>query len=85
MSGIRHGTRYVYVHYKCRCDECRKANREYGLRAKEQRKLGPMPERLHGTPGGYTNWDCRCDECAASHSVQMRRQYAARLARRATA
>jgi hypothetical protein len=28
-KGWEHGTRYGYVYGRCRCDECRRANREY--------------------------------------------------------
>lgn len=27
---MKHGSRYTYVHHKCRCDACTKANTEYG-------------------------------------------------------
>lgn len=28
---MKHGTRTAYTHHKCRCDDCRRANREYNL------------------------------------------------------
>lgn len=28
---MNHGTRTAYTHHKCRCDDCRRANREYNL------------------------------------------------------
>lgn len=67
-----HGTRYGYIGKKCRCVECKIANKAYAkqlrddLRAKRER--GEMPESLHGTSGGYTNWGCRCADCRVSHA-----------------
>lgn len=37
---IVHGTRYTYVHHKCRCDSCRNANKTYA-----QVRLVRMDER----------------------------------------
>lgn len=43
---IPHGTTHGYVNYRCRCDECRRANteyrREYRARKKQQQKPAPL-------------------------------------------
>lgn len=57
----------------CRCDGCRKANRERhaatiaDLRARARAGDGAVP---HGTAGAYDNWGCRCAACTASKQAR---------------
>ena len=63
-----HGTvsRYRSRRYACRCDECRRANREKGKELK-----GKEPPH-HGTYSGYVNYECRCQACKEAHRLTMR-------------
>ena len=87
MSGIEHGKRQTYVYYKCRCDECRAANREYlrqyraanreAIRASQARyttKLKGSEHIPHGTRYGYSDFGCRCDECRAANAAYARQR-----------
>src|SRR5690606_33278521 len=71
---MEHGTRSYYVKYKCRCEECRKAERDY-RRAYEARKRrergGPVRGRgvTHGTWSGYSHHGCRCQPCTEAASA----------------
>ena len=39
-TGVPHGTKSGYSHHGCRCDECRKANRENHLRYRKKKHKG---------------------------------------------
>lgn len=69
---MKHGSPSGYIYWKCKCDECRKANTKKSHKFRECQvaaaTLGGNGRRYvenapHGTPGGYTNYGCRCDEC----------------------
>lgn len=68
-----HGNRSRYRN-GCRCEECRKSNREYMATLKNS----PTPS--HGY-SGYKNYGCRCDVCKAAGSENNRRTRERRLAR----
>jgi hypothetical protein len=66
MTKIKHGTLYCYVVIKCRCSECREANRVYQRGARQrraQRAASGEIEIPHGTVNGYVNYGCRCELC----------------------
>jgi hypothetical protein len=77
----RHGTLGGYTNHRCRCPECREANRihcveEYIPRI---RATGlPDGDERHGTYNGYRNYRCRCEQCRAAHT-EYSRNYAARM------
>lgn len=64
----QHGTvsRYRSRKYRCRCEDCRRANREKGRELK-----GKEPPN-HGTYSGYINYECRCQACTEAHRLIMR-------------
>lgn len=66
-----HGTPSGYSYYGCRCDVCRRGNRERHRRMREDRQQR-LHEAPHGTPGGYVNWGCRCGDCTAAYSQYQR-------------
>ena len=68
---LAHGSYSVYVHAKCRCDECREANRVY--KRKFDRKSVNTPLR-HGTLDGHRR-GCRCAACTAAKSQSDREYY----------
>lgn len=70
-----HGTisRYRRRVDPCRCEECRRANREYVASLKH--RGGEPPS--HGY-SGYVNYGCRCQICTTANRVQCRAQRAAR-------
>lgn len=63
-----HGSvaRYRSRRYACRCDDCRRANREKGLELK-----GKEPPR-HGSYSAYVNYECRCQECKEAYRLAIR-------------
>lgn len=65
--GLPHGTRCCYGYYRCRCEECTRANRE-NIRALK----GKTPP-THGV-SGYSNYGCRCDTCKAAWSDKQWRE-----------
>lgn len=78
-------SRYAYVHYSCRCDECREAHRAYcasELADRMARLADNFDDLPHGSTSTYVNWGCRCDPCKAAKSVANREAYARRKARR---
>lgn len=79
LTEPEHGTvrRYNNRAYRCRCVECRRANREHAatLRASQN-----PPE--HGY-SGYKNYGCRCQTCKEANRLHVRGQRAARRQRRA--
>jgi hypothetical protein len=64
-----HGSfaRYSSKHFKCRCPECRAANR---ARYYERKAKGPS---MHGTISAYKNYGCRCPECDQAARLERRR------------
>jgi len=65
----RHGTDNGYVHYRCRCPECRKVNalrQRQGSVARAERLVADPTLAVHGDLGTYDNWKCRCLECTAA-------------------
>lgn len=69
-----HGTlaRYLSHRYRCRCEDCRRANRERMAELK-----GREPPQ-HGTYSGYLNYECRCRDCKEAARVHMRAKRAAK-------
>jgi hypothetical protein len=71
---VNHGAS-AYSNGKCRCAECREANRERIAMARARRKAGRKgghPSSLdsplfHGV-SAYQNWGCRCDVCFKAQS-----------------
>ena len=63
-----HGTlaRYRSIPYACRCDECRRANRE----RMEELKGREPPQ--HGTVSSYINYECRCQACKEANRLRNR-------------
>lgn len=73
----RHGTRTGYL-YGCRCDRCRRAQRDYSSsfsgeyrKAKQFKQfkelLADPDDPRHGTKTGYA-YGCRCEECRKANS-----------------
>jgi hypothetical protein len=73
-----HGTvaRYRSRRYQCRCDECRRANRDRGRELK-----GKEPPH-HGTYSGYINYECRCQACKEAHRLTIRGRRVAKRRRK---
>ena len=68
-----HGTYSRYNHQRCRCDECRAANREY--HRKFDRKAGKTALR-HGSLDAHRR-GCRCDLCCAAKKAADAAYYVA--------
>lgn len=60
-----HGTVQCYQN-GCKCDPCKKANRERHEKWLDSRTEDRIP---HGTLSGYTNWRCRCPDCKIQGSI----------------
>jgi hypothetical protein len=75
-----HGTisRYRSRRYQCRCEECRRANRERVAAFKEREPPN------HGY-SGYINYQCRCQECKEAHRLTVRARRAAKRRRKEVA
>lgn len=69
-----HGTVSSY-NSGCRCDECKRAKREY----KAKLKFKPVPN--HGN-SGYMNYGCRCDVCKTERSKAQKAEKERRKARK---
>lgn len=67
--GPRCGTRYSYVHLRCRCVLCTEANREHQRSWRAKKKEVPK----HGTSNGYFNYGCKCDPCKDAGSAANKR------------
>lgn len=74
----KHGTRYVYVNYDCRCPDCTEANRVYCKGARQRRSKMEPPE--HGTVSSYRNYVCRCGPCTKANSDACK-EYQRKIAR----
>lgn len=74
FKSIPHGTISGYKTHKCRCDLCRKANRDAAKRTKANRAAqGDLAtEFVHGA-NGYRNHGCRCDICTAGSTEATRK------------
>lgn len=62
MAEIKHGTYYAYTKRKCRCEQCKRARRDYmeGLRGRAQ----PAIEFFAcGTVSGYVTYKHRDEAC----------------------
>lgn len=71
----RHGTVNGYINHKCRCPECREANRQEVAKARRRRFLtvtGDDPR--HGTDNYYANYGCRCTACVAARAEAVQRR-----------
>ena len=71
---MEHGTRSSYVENKCRCDECRDANRVYQNQRDRQRyaytQEHGLPDDVEHGASAYVNWGCRCEICTKAHAVK---------------
>jgi hypothetical protein len=74
----RHGTRYAYCYYRCRCDDCTRANRQDYKRQSDDRAKRVTEKREHGKWTTYSNWQCRCDECKEAARIRNAEAYARR-------
>jgi hypothetical protein len=76
-----HGTlaRYRSRTHACRCDECRRANRE------KVRELNGQEPPNHGTYSGYVNYACRCKRCKEAYRKTMRGRRAAKRRKKVSA
>lgn len=72
-----HGTaaRYDSRKWRCRCSECRRANRE-----KSNKLKGKKPPH-HGY-SGYVNYECRCKVCKEEYRLAVRAQRSAKRRRK---
>ena len=69
VEGIAHGTTASYWSRGCRCDDCRRANRDY-------QRTHPGKDKdhdKHGTVTGYCYYACRCDDCREAQRVSVRK------------
>lgn len=80
-----HGTKHGYLYYRCRCDECTKANAESAARETARRAQEKVPPEIHGKASTYKNWACRCPRCKAAHSTQLKKTRARRKANKVRA
>lgn len=58
---MEHGKYSTYTNKGCRCEECKRAARDYKSEL-GTKGLTPDDER-HGTRNGYVNYGCRCTYC----------------------
>jgi hypothetical protein len=78
----RHGLRSTYVNTRCRCDECKKANRDYDNQARKRnvRYRARLAEKtgtadstiIHGIAQSYKWHGCRCEECVEAVRIYWR-------------
>jgi hypothetical protein len=62
----RHGSRYCYIYFSCRCELCKTANAAEQRRMNDNRVARLSELKTHGTYASYTNWKCRCEPCKAA-------------------
>lgn len=55
----------------CRCEECKRANRESHRQAQVLRLERPFKEVPHGI-NGYRNYGCRCPVCTEANRIASR-------------
>ena len=76
-------SRYAYARLGCRCDDCRRHNREY-MRSKHAdlraRLAGEFDSLPHGSVSTYGNWGCRCEPCVDAKRAVNAAIYARRRA-----
>lgn len=65
MSEILHGTYSTYFRRKCRCDECRRYQRERVARNRAERLARGV---VHGSRSSY-DAGCRCDYCLGARRL----------------
>lgn len=68
----KHGTWSGYAYYRCRCDQCVGASREYSAARRKgvsprTELFTPVPIPEHGTPARFSR-GCRCEVCRAATS-----------------
>jgi hypothetical protein len=71
----RHGTPGGYTNHRCRCPECREAQRRYVVEDYRPRIREPgLPDddERHGTYNAYSNYRCRCEQCRAANTEYAR-------------
>lgn len=73
------GSGNAYSNYGCRCDECKKANRDRVNRRRAERDSNEA--LVHGKATTYSNWRCRCEPCSEAWNVNMRNQQQSRVER----
>ena len=67
-----HGTRTTYVNYRCRCDLCKQAHRDYQREVVAALRHCEPPENAHGKVSTYRNWACRCAPCTQANTDACR-------------
>jgi hypothetical protein len=78
----KHGTVSRYRYHKCRCDDCRRANRLLKRRERHEGQDGPefgMKTAQHGTRSKYVR-GCRCGLCKEANRIYQREKMAERRA-----
>lgn len=76
-----HGTPGGYTNRRCRCAQCKGANKKAQLKFRERRyaeriRVGQRlihPDAEHGSASSYTNYGCRCLRCVDAHAKPRRR------------
>lgn len=61
MPESKHGTRYGYAYYGCKCEPCREANADHSETYRKTEHPNHIPR--HGTTSEYANYNCRCRDC----------------------
>jgi len=79
-SSYPHG-HYLRYGAGCRCDLCRRANRERAAADLERRKETPFEAIPHGVKG-YNHYGCRCDRCRKANSERVANEAARRSSSR---
>jgi hypothetical protein len=69
---MRHGTRYAYFTYGCRCDDCIEGRRENDRQRRQRRmdRAAANPSIIRHGKNGYADYGCRCSIC-----MDTRRNY----------
>ena len=78
-----HGTVSRYRYHKCRCDDCRRANRLQKRRERHNGEDGPehgMKTAQHGTRSKYVSGGCRCGLCKEANRIYQREKMKERRA-----
>lgn len=70
-ANLIHGIGVTYSYHKCRCEECRRWNREAIARRIAERRYVPVPKDVpHGVANTYVYYSCRCDQCRKAWSIK---------------